>query len=126
MARREIGVLDCELARKFLAPFAVPVSRLPTGPRIEQLMSPKGRRCSRRLVGGAAGVYGLGKAYWRGGEESEEFNKQLIPDRKLRSASSGGKRNEMWRSLAGNAASRSTTRRSTDLCEVGSEVTGSK
>lgn len=32
MARREIGVLIGELAREILAPFAVPVSRWPTGP----------------------------------------------------------------------------------------------
>lgn len=102
MARREIGVLIGELARRNLG--ALRGSGITLANRagwIEQLMSPKGMMLGGLVGGVAAAVYGLGKAYYEGAKESEEFNKQLI----LTGSYAGkttGKLNEMAKSLAGN------------------------
>ncbi len=102
MARREIGVLIGELARGNLG--ALRGSGITLANRagwIEQLMSPKGMMLGGLVGGVAAAVYGLGKAYYEGARESEEFNKQLI----LTGSYAGkttGKLNEMAKSLAGN------------------------
>lgn len=102
MARREIGVLIGELARGNLG--ALRGSGITLANRagwIEQLMSPKGMMLGGLVGGVAAAVYGLGKAYYEGAKESEEFNKQLI----LTGSYAGkttGKLNEMAKSLAGN------------------------
>lgn len=102
MARREIGVLIGELARGNLG--ALRGSGITLANRagwIEQLMSPKGMMLGGLVGGVAAAVYGLGKAYYEGAKESEEFNKQLI----LTGSYAGkttGKLNEMAKLLAGN------------------------
>lgn len=102
MARREIGVLIGELARGNLG--ALRGSGITLANRagwIEQLMSPKGMMLGGLVGGVAAAVYGLGKAYYEGAKESEEFNKQLI----LTGSYAGkttGKLNKMAKSLAGN------------------------
>ncbi|EMZ8855393.1 phage tail tape measure protein, partial [Salmonella enterica] len=54
------------------------------------------------VVGGiAAAVYGLGKAYYEGEKESEEFNKQLILTGSY-AGKTAGQLNEMAKSIAGN------------------------
>lgn len=102
MARREIGVLIGELARgNFGALRGSGITLANRAGWIEQLMSPKGMMLGGLAGGVAAAVYGLGKAYYEGAKESEEFNKQLI----LTGSYAGkttGKLNEMANSLAGN------------------------
>lgn len=102
MARREIGVLIGELARgNFGALRGSGITLANRAGWIEQLMSPKGMMLGGLVGGVAAAVYGLGKAYYEGTKESEEFNKQLI----LTGSYAGkttGKLNEMAKSLAGN------------------------
>ncbi|EIB3229229.1 phage tail tape measure protein [Salmonella enterica] len=102
MARREIGVLIGELARgNFGALRGSGITLANRAGGIEQLMSPKGMMLGGLVGGVAAAVYGLGKAYYEGAKESEEFNKQLI----LTGSYAGkttGKLNEMAKSLAGN------------------------
>lgn len=101
-ARREIGVLIGELARgNFGALRGSGITLANRAGWIEQLMSPKGMMLGGLAGGVAAAVYGLGKAYYEGAKESEEFNKQLI----LTGSYAGkttGKLNEMAKSLAGN------------------------
>ncbi|EPD3104742.1 phage tail tape measure protein [Salmonella enterica] len=100
-ARREIGVLIGELARgNFGALRGSGITLANRAGWIEQLMSPKGMMLGGLAGGVAAAVYGLGKAYYEGAKESEEFNKQLI----LTGSYAGkttGKLNEMAKSLAG-------------------------
>ncbi|EEO5652204.1 DUF1983 domain-containing protein [Salmonella enterica] len=102
MARREIGVLIGELARgNFGALRGSGITLANRAGWMEQLMSPKGMMLGGLAGGVAAAVYGLGKAYYEGAKESEEFNKQLI----LTGSYAGkttGKLNEMAKSLAGN------------------------
>ncbi|EOI6844411.1 phage tail tape measure protein, partial [Salmonella enterica] len=102
MARREIGVLIGELARgNFGALRGSGITLANRAGWIEQLMSPKGMMLGGMAGGVAAAVYGLGKAYYEGAKESEEFNKQLI----LTGSYAGkttGKLNEMAKLLAGN------------------------
>ncbi|ENQ7570311.1 phage tail tape measure protein [Salmonella enterica] len=78
-ARRELGVLAGELARgNFGALRGSGITLANRAGWIEQLMSPKGMMLGGLAGGVAAAVYGLGKAYYEGAKESEEFNKQLI------------------------------------------------
>lgn len=101
-ARREIGVLIGELARgNFGALRGSGITLANRAGWIETLMSPKGMMIGGVVGGIAAAVYGLGKAYYEGTKESEEFNKQLI----LTGSYAGkttGQLNEMAKSLAGN------------------------
>ncbi|EBJ4607976.1 phage tail tape measure protein [Salmonella enterica] len=101
-ARREIGVLIGELARgNFGALRGSGITLANRAGWIETLMSPKGMMIGGVVGGIAAAVYGLGKAYYEGTKESEEFNKQLI----LTGSYAGkttGQLNEMVKSLAGN------------------------
>lgn len=101
-ARREIGVLIGELARgNFGALRGSGITLANRAGWLETLMSPKGVMIGGLVGGVAAAVYGLGKAYYEGAKESEEFNKQLI----LTGSYAGkttGKLNEMAKSLAGN------------------------
>lgn len=101
-ARREIGVLISELARgNFGALRGSGITLANRAGWIDQLMSPKGMMIGGVIGGVAAAIYGLGKAYYEGEKESEEFNKQLI----LTGSYAGkttGQLNEMAKSLAGN------------------------
>ncbi|ECC1695200.1 phage tail tape measure protein [Salmonella enterica subsp. salamae] len=102
MARRETGVLIGELARgNFGALRGSGITLANRAGWIEQLMSPKGMMVGGLIGGIATAVYGLGKAYYEGAKESEQFNKQLI----LTGSYAGkttGQLNEMAKSLAGN------------------------
>lgn len=102
MARREIGVLIGELARgNFGALRGSGITLANRAGWLETLMSPKGMMIGGVVGGIAAAVYGLGKAFYEGQKESEEFNKQLI----LTGSYAGkttGQLNEMAKSLAGN------------------------
>ncbi|EFR3657678.1 phage tail tape measure protein [Salmonella enterica] len=101
-ARRELGVLAGELARgNFGALRGSGITLANRAGWIEQLMSPKGLMTGGLIGVAAASVYGLGRAYYEGAKESEEFNKQLIL-----TGSYAGKTtdqlNKMAKSLAGN------------------------
>ncbi|HIB1525347.1 TPA: phage tail tape measure protein [Salmonella enterica subsp. enterica serovar Muenchen] len=102
MARREIGVLIGELARgNFGALRGSGITLANRAGWLETLMSPKGMMIGGVVGGIAAAVYGLGKAFYEGQKESEEFNKQLI----LTGSYAGkttGQLNEMAKLLAGN------------------------
>ncbi|EAS8531027.1 phage tail tape measure protein [Salmonella enterica] len=102
MARREIGVLIGELVRgNFGALRGSGITLANRAGWLETLMSPKGLMIGGVVGGIAAAVYGLGKAFYEGQKESEEFNKQLI----LTGSYAGkttGQLNEMAKSLAGN------------------------
>ncbi|WP_079985667.1 phage tail tape measure protein, partial [Salmonella enterica] len=101
-ARREIGVLIGELARgNFGALRGSGITLANRAGWIEQLMSPKGMMIGGVVGGIAAAVYGLGKAYYEGEKESEEFNKQLILTGSY-AGKTAGQLNEMVKSLAGN------------------------
>ncbi|ECL1517429.1 phage tail tape measure protein [Salmonella enterica] len=101
-ARREIGVLIGDLSRgNFGALRGSGITLANRAGWIDQLMSPKGMMIGGVIGGVAAAIYGLGKAYYEGEKESEEFNKQLI----LTGSYAGkttGQLNEMAKSLAGN------------------------
>ncbi|EOF5838411.1 phage tail tape measure protein [Salmonella enterica] len=101
-ARRELGVLVGELARgNFGALRGSGITLANRAGWIEQLMSPKGLMIGGVVGGIAAAVYGLGKAYYEGAKESEEFNKQLILTGSY-AGKTAGQLNEMAKSLAGN------------------------
>lgn len=77
-ARQEIGVLIGELARGNLG--ALRGSGITLANRagwIDTLMSPKGMMLGGVIGGIAAAVYGLGKAWYDGQKEGDEFNRQL-------------------------------------------------
>ncbi|EBX9172108.1 phage tail tape measure protein [Salmonella enterica subsp. enterica serovar Kandla] len=101
-ARREIGVLIGELARgNFGALRGSGITLANRAGWIEQLMSPKGLMIGGLVGGVAAAVYGLGKAWYEGEKEGEEFNKQLILTGNY-AGKTAGQLNEMAKSLAGN------------------------
>ncbi|ELQ4284937.1 phage tail tape measure protein [Salmonella enterica] len=102
MARREIGVLIGELARgNFGALRGSGITLANRAGWLETLMSPKGLMIGGVVGGIAAAVYGLGKAFYEGQKESEEFNKQLILTGNY-AGKTTGQLNEMAKSLAGN------------------------
>ncbi|EPO2859015.1 phage tail length tape measure family protein, partial [Salmonella enterica subsp. enterica serovar Newport] len=102
MARREIGVLIGELARgNFGALRGSGITLANRAGWLETLMSPKGLMIGGAVGGIAAAVYGLGKAFYEGQKESEEFNKQLILTGNY-AGKTTGQLNEMAKSLAGN------------------------
>ncbi|EAQ2197539.1 phage tail tape measure protein [Salmonella enterica] len=119
MARREIGVLIGELARgNFGALRGSGITLANRAGWLETLMSPKGMMIGGVVGGIAAAVYGLGKAFYEGEKEGEEFNKQLI----LTGSYAGkttGQLNEMAKSLAGNGVTQH------DAAGVLSQVVGS-
>ncbi|EAR5882307.1 phage tail tape measure protein [Salmonella enterica subsp. enterica serovar Virchow] len=105
-ARREIGVLFGELARgNFGALRGSGITLANRAGWLDALMSPRGLAVGGTVTAIAAAVYGLGKAYYEGAKESEEFNKQLIL-----TGSYAGKTtaqlNEMAKLLAGNGVTR--------------------
>ncbi|ENZ9960160.1 phage tail tape measure protein, partial [Salmonella enterica] len=102
MARREIGVLIGELARgNFGALRGSGITLANRAGWLETLMSPKGLMIGGVVGGIAAAVYGLGKAWYEGEKEGEEFNKQLILTGNY-AGKTAGQLNEMAKSLAGN------------------------
>lgn len=102
MARREIGVLIGELARgNFGALRGSGITLANRAGWLETLMSPKGLMIGGVVGGIAAAVYGLGKAFYEGEKEGEEFNKQLILTGNY-AGKTAGQLNEMAKSLAGN------------------------
>ncbi|EEK2577446.1 phage tail tape measure protein [Salmonella enterica subsp. enterica serovar Montevideo] len=102
MARREIGVLIGELARgNFGALRGSGITLANRAGWLEALMSPKGMMLGGVVGGIAAAVYGLGRAYYEGAKESEEFNKQLILTGSY-AGKTAGQLNDMAKSLAGN------------------------
>ncbi|EAB8478523.1 phage tail tape measure protein [Salmonella enterica subsp. enterica serovar Java] len=102
MARREIGVLIGELARgNFGALRGSGITLANRAGWLETLMSPKGLMIGGVVGGIAAAVYGLGKAFYEGEKEGEEFNKQLILTGNY-AGKTTGQLNEMAKSLAGN------------------------
>lgn len=102
MARREIGVLIGELARgNFGALRGSGITLANRAGWLEQLMSPKGLMIGGVVGGIAAAVYGLGRAFYEGEKEGEEFNKQLILTGNY-AGKTAGQLNEMAQSLAGN------------------------
>ncbi|EBC2120340.1 phage tail tape measure protein [Salmonella enterica] len=102
MARREIGVLIGELARgNFGALRGSGITLANRAGWLETLMSPKGLMIGGVVGGIAAAVYGLGKAFYEGEKEGEEFNKQLILTGSY-AGKTAGQLNEMVKSLSGN------------------------
>lgn len=78
-ARREIGILVGEVARgNFGALRGSGITLANRAGWIDQLMTLRGLGMVGVVGGIAAAVYGLGKAWYEGSKESEEFNKQLI------------------------------------------------
>lgn len=78
-ARQEIGILISELARgEFGALRASGITLANRAGWIDKLISLRGLQLAG-IVGGIAGaVYLLGKSWYEGAKEGEEFNKQLI------------------------------------------------
>ncbi|ECI5661684.1 phage tail tape measure protein [Salmonella enterica subsp. diarizonae] len=119
MARREIGVLIGELARgNFGALRGSGITLANRAGWLEQLMSPKGLMIGGVVGGIAAAVYGLGKAFYEGEKEGEEFNKQLILTGNY-AGKTAGQLNEMAKSLAGNGVTQH------DVAGVLAQVVGS-
>ncbi|MEB7979520.1 phage tail tape measure protein [Escherichia coli] len=76
--RQEIGVLIGELARGNLGALrGTGITLANRAGWIDTLMSPKGMMLGGVIGGIAAAVYGLGKAWYDGQKEGEEFNRQL-------------------------------------------------
>lgn len=77
-ARQEIGVLIGEIARgNFGALRGSGITLANRAGWIDALMSPKGMAVGGVIGGFAAAVVGLGKAWYDGQKEGEEFNRQL-------------------------------------------------
>ena len=78
-ARREIGILVGEVARgNFGALRGSGITLANRAGWIEQLLTLRGLGIAGVVGGIAASIYGLGKAWYEGSQESVEFNKQLI------------------------------------------------
>lgn len=78
-ARRELGVLMGEVMRgNFGALRGSSITLANRAGWIDQLMTLRGLGMAGMVGGIAAAVVGLGKAWYDGSKESEEFNKQLI------------------------------------------------
>ncbi|KAA8726749.1 phage tail tape measure protein [Ewingella americana] len=78
-ARREIGILIGEVARgNFGSLRGSSITLANRAGWIEQLLTLRGLGIAGVVGGIAASIYGLGKAWYEGSQESAEFNKQLI------------------------------------------------
>ncbi|HAF4825298.1 TPA: phage tail tape measure protein [Salmonella enterica] len=101
-ARRELGYMIGELARgNFGQLRASGITLANRAGWIDKLFSARGLAVGGLVGGIAAAVYGLGKAFYEGEKESEEFNKQLILTGNY-AGKTTGQLNEMAKSLAGN------------------------
>lgn len=101
-ARREIGILVGEVARgNFGALRGSGITLANRAGWIDQLMTLRGLGIAGLVGGIAAAVVGLGKAWYDGSKESEEFNRQLILTGNYAGKTSG-QLQALARSLAGN------------------------
>ena len=101
-ARREIGVMIGELARgNFGALRGSGITLANRAGWIDALMSPKGMAVGGVIGGLTAAVVGLGKAWYDGQKEGEEFNRQLA----LTGHYAGVTTGQLWtlsRAISGN------------------------
>ncbi|XUV80207.1 phage tail tape measure protein [Enterobacter sp. TMH.L2] len=101
-ARREIGILIGEVARgNFGALRGSSITLANRAGWIDQLLTLRGLGIAGVVGGIAAAVYGLGKAWYEGSQESVEFNKQLILTGNYAGKTSG-QLQALARSLSGN------------------------
>ncbi|HFZ9214465.1 TPA: phage tail tape measure protein [Salmonella enterica subsp. diarizonae serovar 61:r:-] len=101
-ARRELGYLIGELARgNFGQLRASGITLANRAGWIDKLFSLRGMVTGGLVGGVVAAIYGLGKAWYEGEKEGEEFNKQLILTGNY-AGKTAGQLNEMAKSLAGN------------------------
>nr|WP_188246221.1 phage tail tape measure protein [Enterobacter sp. E12]MBD0817642.1 phage tail tape measure protein [Enterobacter sp. E12] len=108
-ARREIGILVGEVARgNFGALRGSGITLANRAGWIDQLMTLRGLGMAGVVGGIAAAVYALGKAWYEGGKESEEFNKQLILTGNYAGKTSG-QLSELAKSIAGTHGSQATS-----------------
>ena len=118
-ARREIGILVGEVARgNFGALRGSGITLANRAGWIDQLMTLRGLGMAGVVGGIATAVYALGKAWYEGGKESEEFNKQLILTGNYAGKTSG-QLSELARSIAGTHGSQA------DSAAVLAKVVGS-
>ncbi|MFX2553380.1 phage tail tape measure protein [Enterobacter roggenkampii] len=118
-ARREIGILVGEVARgNFGALRGSGITLANRAGWIDQLMTLRGLGMAGVVGGIAAAIYALGKAWYEGGKESEEFNKQLILTGNYAGKTSG-QLSELARSIAGTHGSQA------DSAAVLAKVVGS-
>lgn len=101
-ARQELGVLIGEVMRgNFGALRGSGITLANRAGWIDQLLSLRGLGIASLVGGIAAAVFGLGKAWYDGSKESEEFNRQLILTGNYAGKTSG-QLQALARSLAGN------------------------
>ncbi|WP_410699986.1 phage tail tape measure protein [Citrobacter farmeri] len=101
-ARRELGVLMGEVMRgNFGALRGSGITLANRAGWIDQLMTLRGLGMASMVGGIAAAVVGLGKAWYDGSKESEEFNRQLILTGNYAGKTSG-QLQALARSLVGN------------------------
>ena len=101
-ARQELGILIGEVMRgNFGALRGSGITLANRAGWIDQLLSLRGLGIASMVGGIAAAVFGLGKAWYDGSKESEEFNRQLILTGNYAGKTSG-QLQALARSLAGN------------------------
>ncbi|HHU0794091.1 TPA: phage tail tape measure protein [Enterobacter kobei] len=101
-ARQELGILIGEVMRgNFGALRGSGITLANRAGWIDQLLSLRGLGIAGLVGGIAAAVFGLGKAWYDGSKESEEFNRQLILTGNYAGKTSG-QLQALARSLAGN------------------------
>lgn len=97
-ARQELGILIGEVMRgNFGALRGSGITLANRAGWIDQLLSLRGLGIAGMVGGIAAAVFGLGKAWYDGSKESEEFNRQLIL-----TGNYAGKTSGQLQALAGN------------------------